>query len=279
MMVDIDATGKVTKVEVTKPVGQGFDEAARDGGDAVPVLARGDRRQAVGDPDRVHAALRSQAGSRRTRASPTPPPPTPVDAARRRPRRPRPSSSRSGACARRGRAIRCRAARSRSSCARPKASTSRRWSWAAPTPRAASRSRASRAPALRVIVTEPRHEPCIRDLAAGRRARRASATELDCLVPKSGAPSLRNHRPLEEAAAGGDALRAVAARAEGRPGHVRRSAARRAEPTGRGAHAVRAGRAGDPRLLAQRFGHLRRGPQDPDPVSLPDRARRAGAAS
>ena len=30
MMVDIDAEGKVSKVEVTKPVGQGFDEAARE---------------------------------------------------------------------------------------------------------------------------------------------------------------------------------------------------------------------------------------------------------
>src|SRR3954470_12467667 len=30
MLVDIGADGKVTKVTVTKPVGQGFDEAARD---------------------------------------------------------------------------------------------------------------------------------------------------------------------------------------------------------------------------------------------------------
>ena len=30
MTVDIDAEGKVSKVEVTKPVGQGFDEAARE---------------------------------------------------------------------------------------------------------------------------------------------------------------------------------------------------------------------------------------------------------
>src|SRR6476646_6584889 len=30
MLVDIDAQGKVTKVTVTKPVGQGFDEAAHD---------------------------------------------------------------------------------------------------------------------------------------------------------------------------------------------------------------------------------------------------------
>ena len=41
---------------------------------------------------------------------------------------------------------------------------------------------------MRVIVTEPRHEPCIRDLAAAD-VRADKPIEIDCLVPKSGAPS------------------------------------------------------------------------------------------
>ena len=117
-------------------------------------------------------------------ARPTPPSST----SRPRRRRHRTSSSRSAACARRGRAIRCRAARWRSSCARPKASTKPAIVVGGTDADGRFEVKGQPGVGLRVIVTEPRHEPCIRDLTADE-TRADKHKEIDCLVPKSGAPS------------------------------------------------------------------------------------------
>ena len=190
MMVDIDAEGKVSKV--------GGDQAGRAGvrrgrarrGDAVPVLARRDRRQAGGDPDRIHAALRSQDGGARRG------PPTPRRRERRGRRARRRRRRRPDVLLATGR-LREKGTRDPLPGAevsvivrtRRRRSTSRRWSSAGPTPRGASRSRASRASAMRVMVTEPRHEPCIRDLAA------ADVTRRQAVRDRLPGPEERRRRP------------------------------------------------------------------------------------
>ena len=72
MTIDIDATGHVTKVDVPKPAGHGFDEAAK----AAVMQYEFSPAEIDGkpgrDPHRVHAALRAQ--DRRRRRRPAPPP-------------------------------------------------------------------------------------------------------------------------------------------------------------------------------------------------------------
>ena len=186
MMVDIDAEGKVSKAEVTKPVGQGFDEAARE---AVlqylfsPAEIDG-KPAAIRIEYTLHFVPKTEApdGGRRRRgaavdAAPPPPPPPPdvllvVGRLREKGTRdPLPGAEVDGHPPH-----------------APRARTRRGWSSAGPTPRGGSRSRASRGSAMRLMVTEPRHEPCIRDLVAFELTG-DKPFEVDCLVPRGGAPS------------------------------------------------------------------------------------------
>ena len=155
MMIDIDATGHVTKVDVPKPVGHGFDEAAK-----AAVLqyefspAEIDGKPGA-DPHRVHAALRAQGVAAPPPAAPEPPPATAPAAAAARPS----SSSGAAACARRARATRSRTPRSRSS--RGPRTRPRRRPCSATVTDEDGRFVVKAEPgvALRVIVADPAHDP------------------------------------------------------------------------------------------------------------------------
>ena len=231
-------TGKVTKVDRARsPVGHGFDEAAHDAVmQYVFSPAEVDGKPAA-DPDRVHAALRAQAGAARVarrRRAPTPPSPAAAPAAAAPGRR----SSRAAACARRARATRCTDAevsvivRTPEGAEKPAVvvggtDDDGRFEVKGQPGVGAARDRRRAAP-----------RPCIRDLTPRTSERRQAQRDRLPRRRSAGAPPTR--RPSARAAhAGGHALHAGAARAHRRARHVRRSAARRAEPARRRAHAVR----------------------------------------
>ena len=188
MMVDIDAEGKVSKAEVTKPVGQGFDEAARE---AVlqylfsPAEIDG-KPAAIRIEYTLHFVPKTEAPD--GGAPSGPPTRGPWTPRRRRPRRRPTSCWWSGACARRGRAIRSPAPRSRSSSAPPEGKDKTGMVVGGTDAEGRFEVKGQPGTAMRLMVTEPRHEPCIRDLAAFELTG-DKPFEVDCLVPKGGAPS------------------------------------------------------------------------------------------
>jgi len=186
MQVDIDAEGKVTKVTVTKPVGQGFDESARDA--VMQYLFSPAEVDGKPSPIRIEYTLHfvpkqvppeapdGGVADAAVEAPPPPPPPPPdliVATGRLREkgtRDPLPGGEV---------AVVVRTPEGIEKPAMVVAGTD-----------AEGRFEVKGQPGvgMRVIVTEARHEPCIRDLAPGD-VRVDRPKELDCLVPKSGAPS------------------------------------------------------------------------------------------
>jgi TonB family protein len=186
MLVDIDAQGKVTKVTVTKPVGQGFDEAAHDA--VMQYVFSPAEVDGKPSPIRIEYTLHfvpktappeapdGGVADAAVEAPPPPPPPPPsllVATGRLREkgtRDPLPGGEV---------AVVERSADGVEKPAVVVGGTD-----------ADGRFEVKGQPGvgLRVIVTEPRHEPCIRDLVADE-VRADRPKELDCLVPKSGAPS------------------------------------------------------------------------------------------
>jgi TonB family protein len=186
MLVDIDAQGKVTKVTVTKPVGQGFDEAARDA--VMQYVFSPAEVDGKPSPIRIEYTLHfvpktappesPDGGVADAAAEAPPPPPPPPPAILVATGRLREKGTRDplpGAEV----AVVERSADGVEKPAVVIGGTD-----------AEGRFEVKGQPGLglRVIVTEPRHEPCIRDLAADE-VRADKRKELDCLVPKSGAPS------------------------------------------------------------------------------------------
>jgi TonB family protein len=181
MMVDIDAEGKVSKAEVSKPVGQGFDEAARE---AVlqylfsPAEIDG-KPAAIRIEYTLHFVPKTEAARVDGGAGA-------ADAGlwtprRRRPRRRPTYCSWSGACARRGRAIPSPARghghppHARRQGARPGmvvGGTDAEGRF-----EVKGQPRTAHAP----DGHEPRHEPCIRDLVAFELTG-DKPFEIDCLV-------------------------------------------------------------------------------------------------
>jgi TonB family protein len=188
MMVDIDAAGKVSKVEVTKPVGQGFDEAAREAvmqylfspaeidGKPAPIRIEYTLHFVPKEEVADGGAADGGADAGVADAAPPPPPPPPdilVGTGRLREKGTRDPLA--GAEV----AIVSRTPEGVDKPAVIVGGTD-----------AEGRFEVMGQPGvgMRVIVTEPRHEPCIRDLQAAD-VRADKRFELDCLVPKSGAPS------------------------------------------------------------------------------------------
>jgi len=182
MMVDIDAAGNVSKVEVTKAAGQGFDEAAREAVlqyqflpaeiDGKPAAIRIEYTlhfmpKVVEQPD---------AGTPDAEPPPPPPPPPPPDivVAKGRMRESGTRDPIAGAEV----VIITRTPEGLDKPAVVVGGTDEE-----------GRFEVKSLPGngMRVIVTEPRHEPCIRDVIATD-ARADKPFEIDCLVRKSGAP-------------------------------------------------------------------------------------------
>ena len=187
MQVDIGADGKVTKVVVTKPAGQGFDEAAHDA--VMQYLFTpaeiDDKPSAIRIEYTLHFVPKQAppeapdggaADAAVEEVAPPPPPPPPdviVAVGRLREkgtRDPLPGGEV---------AVVVRTAEGVEKPAIVVGGTD-----------ADGRFEVKGQPGLglRVIVTEPRHEPCIRDLTPDE-TRAERHKELDCLVPKSGSPS------------------------------------------------------------------------------------------
>jgi TonB family protein len=186
MLVDIDADGKVTKVTVTKPMGQGFDESAHD---AVmqylftPAEVDG-KPSAIRIEYTLHFVPKQvppespdagAADAAVVEEPPPPPPPPDVIVAVGRLREKGTRDPLPGGEV----AVVLRTPEGVEKPAIVVGGTD-----------ADGRFEVKGQPGagLRVIVTEPRHEPCIRDLTADE-TRADRHKELDCLVPKSGAPS------------------------------------------------------------------------------------------
>ena len=186
MAVDIDATGKVSKVEITKPAGEGFDEAAREA--VTQFLFSPAEIDGKPAPIRIEYTLHfvpkvaesPDAGApdaEPPEAGPPPPPPPPPDVVVAKGRM-RESGTRdpiSGAEV----VIIARTPEGIDKPARVVGATDEEGNFEV---------RSQPGTGLRVIVTEPRHEPCIRDVLAAS-ARPDKPLEIDCLVRKSGAPS------------------------------------------------------------------------------------------
>ena len=186
MLVDIDVDGKVTKVTVTKPVGQGFDESAHDAVmqylftpaevDGKPSAIRIEYTLHFVPKQAPPESPDAGAADAAVVEEPPPPPPPPdviVAVGRLREkgtRDPLPGGEV---------AVVLRTPEGVEKTAIVVGGTD-----------AEGRFEVKGQPGagLRVIVTEPRHEPCIRDLTADE-TRADRHKELDCLVPKSGAPS------------------------------------------------------------------------------------------
>ena len=275
MLVDIDADGKVTKVTVTKPVGQGFDEAAHDAVMQYLFTPAEVDGKPCRDPDRIHAALRAQAGAAGI-------------AGRRRGRRGRRRRAASAAAS----AGRHRRGRPPAREGHARSAARRRGGGRLRTPEGVEK------PAMVVGGTDAdgrfevkgqpgrrpardRHRAASRALHPRPHARletRADKpSELDCLVPKSGAPSyettVRSTKPAVAVTryelaqpelkvvpgTFGDPLRVV----QNLPGVAR-------SPFGLGALVIRGASPNDSGIYVE--GH-----KIPHPLSLPRRARRAGA--
>jgi TonB family protein len=198
MTIDIDATGHVTKVEATKPAGHGFDEAARDAvmqylfspaevdGKPSPIrigyTLHFVPKQVATSPDGgvADAGPQADAGSDAAAEAappepPAPPPPPNVLVATGRLREKGTRDPLAGAEV-------SVVARTPEGLDRPAVVVGGT--------DADGRFEVKGQPGvgIRVIVTEPRHEPCIRDLSPAE-VRTEKRVEIDCLVPKSGAPS------------------------------------------------------------------------------------------
>jgi len=196
MMIDIDATGHVTKVEVTKPAGQGFDEAARDA--VMQYLFSPAEVDGKPSPIRIGYTLHfvpkevevqpdggagadggTGADGGADAAAPELPPPAPppppdilVATGRFREkgtRDPLPGAEVSVVI------------RSPEGLDRPAVVVGGT--------DAEGRFEVKGLPGtgMRVIVSDPRHEPCIKDLSAAE-VRSDKPAAIDCLVPKTGAP-------------------------------------------------------------------------------------------
>jgi len=200
MQVDIDAEGKVTKVTITKPAGQGFDEAAHDA--VMQYLFSPAEVDNKPSPIRIEYTLHfvpkqlppeapdGGAGDADAAVDAPPPPPQPpplpttiVATGRLREkgtRDPLPGAEV---------AVVVRTPDGIEKPAMVVGGTD-----------AEGRFEVKGEPGLglRVIVTETRHEPCIRDLTPDE-ARADKPKELDCLVPKSGGPvyetTVRSKKP------------------------------------------------------------------------------------
>jgi TonB family protein len=170
LTVDIDATGKATKIEVTRPAGHGFDEAA------TAALAQYQFSPAEVDgapaPVRIEYTLHfipnvvADAGAPPPAPSP-PPPPVLVATGRVREkgtRDPLPDADV---------AIIVRAADGAEAPAEIVAGTD---------PDGRFQVKAPAGLSVRVVITDPSHEPCIRDLPPGREG--GAPTEIDCLVAR-----------------------------------------------------------------------------------------------
>ena len=188
MNVDIDATGHVTKAEVTKPVGHGFDEAARDA--VMQYLFSPAEVDGKPSPIRIGYTLHfvpkeveatpdggaeADGGADAVPEAPPPPPPPPdIVVATGRLREKGTRDPLAGA----------------------------EVSVVIHTPEGIDKSavvvggtdadgrfevRGQPGAGMRVIVSDLRHEPCIKDLSA-LEVRADKPATLDCLVPKSGEP-------------------------------------------------------------------------------------------
>ena len=192
-------------------------------------------------PDRVHAALRPQgrrprrgAAGRRRRPR--------AAAARRRPRRRRRRGRGGRAPAREGDARPAHGRRGLGHRARRRRHRAAgRGRGHAPTRTAASRSRAQPGVgAARDRRPMRRTSPCIRDLDAGRSCAPPRRPRSTAWWPAGCGGHLRDHACARRRPAQAVTRYTLAqAGADHRARHVRRSAARRAEPAGRRAHAVR----------------------------------------
>jgi TonB family protein len=189
MMVDIDAEGKVSKVEVKTPVGHGFDEAAREAVrkylfspaeiDGKPAAIRIEYTLHFVPKQEAPDGGAADGGSADAAAVDAAPPPPPLPPAvlvavgrlrERGTRDPLPGAEI---------AVVGRMPDGRDTPALVVGGTD-----------AEGRFEVKGQPGepIRVIVSEPRHEPCIKDLAASD-LRGDRPFEIDCMVRKSGAPS------------------------------------------------------------------------------------------
>jgi TonB family protein len=184
MMVDIDAEGKVTKVTVTKPVGQGFDEAAHDA--VMQYLFSPAEVDGKPSPIRIEYTLHfvpkeqppesPDGGADATVDAEPPPPPPPPDVvvATGRLREKGTRDPLPGAEV----AVVVRTPEGIEKPAVVVGGTDEDGRFVV---------KGQPGVGIRVIVTEQRHDPCIRDLIPTD-VNADKPKELDCLVPKSGAP-------------------------------------------------------------------------------------------
>jgi TonB family protein len=198
MTVDIDAEGKVTKVEVKTPVGHGFDEAAREAVmkylfspaeiDGKPAAIRIEYTlhfvPKVEAPDGGVADADASADAPPL-PPPEPPPPPGVLIATGRLRQKGTRDPLPGAEV----SVVVHAPDGVDKAAVVVGATDEEGRFEV---------KGQPGVGVRVLVTDPRHEPCIRDLAAVE-VKEGKPIELDCLVPKSGAPSyettVRSRKP------------------------------------------------------------------------------------
>jgi TonB family protein len=190
MMVDIDAEGKVSKVEITKPVGQGFDEAAREAVlqylfspaeiDGKPAAIRIEYTlhfvpKTVAPDGGAADAGPADAGVADAGPPPPPPPPPGVLLVVGRLREKGTRDPLPGAEV----TVILRTPEGKDMTGMVVGGTD-----------AEGRFEVKGQPgtAMRLMVTEPGHEPCIRDLVAFELTG-SKPFEVDCVVPKSGGPS------------------------------------------------------------------------------------------
>ena len=187
MNVDIDAEGKVSKVEVSKPVGQGFDEAAREAVmqylfspaeiDGKPAAIR--IEYTLHFVPKVEAPDGGVADAAPADVAPLPP---------AEPPRPPGVLIATGRLREKGTRDPLAGAEISVVVHSPEGVDKLAVVVGATDMEGRFEVKGQPGVGVRVLVTEPRHEPCIRDLAAAD-VREGKPIELDCLVPKSGAPS------------------------------------------------------------------------------------------
>jgi TonB family protein len=183
MMIDLDADGKVTKVEVTQAAGHGFDEAAVEAVKASTFSPA----EVDGKPSPIRFAYTLHFVPKVVPAAPPPepeppppeppppppPPPTVVAVGRVREKGTRNPLSDADV------AVAVKAPDGTSAPARVVTTTD---------PDGHFQIHGDPGVPLRVIIADPAHEPCVRDID-GAILRADHPAEIDCMVPRRGGPS------------------------------------------------------------------------------------------